>query len=280
MPGADAGGPLRFIVVEFLNGGTLADRSKRLMDSNPGGSEPCNRIFAGFPARELFVHLRDLSSVLSYLHGAGHERELSQRFIMHRDLKSANIAFHTPTASADKAPKLKLLDLGLARRVRRAPHQTPRTGTYKQTYPLTPKSGTFRYMSPEIAAGGQYNASADVYSFAFVAWEMAAGRVPFAGIRPDEFYTQVLAGTRRPPMGDKWPPLLRTLLTRCWEKDPKDRPTMKEVRAQHARARARTHACILSRESEEHHGELRIFPSRWQTWPKAWSRRSKPATKR
>ena len=74
--------------------------------------------------------------------------------------------------------------------------------------------------------------------------------------------------------------LLRTLLTRCWEKDPKDRPTMKEVRAQHARARARTHACILSRESEEHHGELRIFPSRWQTWPKAWSRRSKPATKR
>ena len=169
MPGADTGGPLRFIVVEFLNGGTLADRSKRLMDSNPGGSEPCNRIFAGFPARELFVHLRDLSSVLSYLHGAGHERELSQRFIMHRDLKSANIAFHTPTASADSAPKLKLLDLGLARRVRRAPHQTPRTGTYKQTYPLTPKSGTFRYMSPEIAAGGQYNASADVYSFACVA---------------------------------------------------------------------------------------------------------------
>ena len=58
---------------------------------------------------------------------------------------------------------------------------------------------------------------------------MAAGRVPFAGIRPDEFYTQVLAGTRRPPMGDRWPQPLRALLTRCWEKNPEDRPTMKEV---------------------------------------------------
>ena len=42
-------------------------------------------------------------------------------------------------------------------------------------------------MSPEIASGSEYNASADVYSFAFLAWEMAAGVLPFSGSKPDWF---------------------------------------------------------------------------------------------
>ena len=103
------------------------------------------------------------------------------------------------------------------------------SATYTKCYRLTPRSGTLRYMSPEIASGSEYNASADVYSFAFLAWEMAAGVLPFAGSKPDWFEREVINGATRPGMGAEWPPSLRETLGRCWQKDPTDRPTMTEV---------------------------------------------------
>ena len=226
--------PVRFLVTELLNGGTLADRTQRLRHENPGGVPPCGQRFAGFSCRELFPHLRDLAAVLAFLHGINGERAASRRFVMHRDLKAANVGFLDG--------RLKLLDLGLARSVRRATPSfnqqdaTPRsaaaraaTATYEKGYRLTPRSGTLRYMSPEIASGEEYNASADVYSFAFLAWEMAAGALPFAGSKPEWFEREVIGGVARPGMGAEWPPSLRETLDRCWQKEPTNRPTMKEV---------------------------------------------------
>ena len=219
--------PVRFLVTELLNGGTLADRTLRLRHENPGGVPPCGQRFAGFSCRELFPHIRDLAAVLAFLHGINGERAASRRFVMHRDLKAANVGFLDG--------RLKLLDLGLARRVTRS-EDTPRSAaasaasaTYTKCYRLTPRSGTLRYMSPEIASGSEYNASADVYSFAFLAWEMAAGVLPFAGSKPDWFEREVINGATRPGMGTEWPPSLRETLGRCWQKDPTDRPTMTEV---------------------------------------------------
>src|SRR5207248_6926946 len=87
--------------------------------------------------------------------------------------------------------------------------------------------GTPAYMSPEQASADPHvDHRADIYSFGVLAYELLAGASPFAG-RP---LSQILAAQvteapepiqkRRPNM----PPALATLIMRCLEKRPGDRP--------------------------------------------------------
>ena len=94
---------------------------------------------------------------------------------------------------------MKVLDFGMARRV-----PTPRgrrQGIEGSTIPGRP-IGTASYMAPERILQLPLDARCDLFSLGVVIYEMATGRLPFAGASPGETVTNIL---------DKQPTPLTTL---------------------------------------------------------------------
>jgi serine/threonine protein kinase len=86
-----------------------------------------------------------------------------------------------------------------------------------------------RYMAPEVADGLPYNWTVDVYSFGIILWEMNAGKKPFEGLNREMFYERVVHGGDRPPVKNKWPDALKSLMRDCWDDDPSSRPKFRDI---------------------------------------------------
>jgi len=137
----------RFIVLERLDGGSL---SKLLINNekeklNTEKDEDRKKMFT---LREELKHARSLADALLYCHS----QAIPESMILHRDLKPDNIVFTSDGL-------LKLIDFGLAKKVENATHSSD------DVYEMSGKTGSYRYMSPEVARELPYNHKADVYSF-------------------------------------------------------------------------------------------------------------------
>jgi serine/threonine protein kinase len=137
-----------------------------------------------------------LSAALRYLHRQGH---------LHLDLKPSNVV-----AEAGRA---KLIDLSIAR-----PPGRVRAGT-----------GTWCYMAPEQARGGEVGHPADVWGVGVVLWEAACGNTPFA----DESVAYPQLEKRAPLLRSRrrLPAALTGAVDRCLEPEPGARPSFAELRA-------------------------------------------------
>ena len=200
--GLEESGATQFLVLELVEGGTLADRLTR----------------GAIPIDEAIQIARQIADAL----GAAHEKG-----IIHRDLKPANIAL---TAN----DQVKVLDFGLAKAMDQG------SGIGDQGSGLLANSptmasppamtqagmilGTAAYMSPEQAKGRTADKRSDVWSFGCVLYEMLSGRTAFPG---DDVLDTLTAVMRSEPEWSALPPdtpaRLRTLLERCLKKDRKDR---------------------------------------------------------
>lgn len=149
----------------------------------------------------------DVSSALAYCH---------ERRIIHRDIKSANVAF-------DRDGRAKLIDFGLAVEIAEKKPQDPH-----KTYDLTGNIGTARYMSPEVILEKRYNEKSDVHSFAVLCWEACAAKKPYSGLDAKKVKEHVSKWNERPKPYWSWPRRLRKLMKRGWAKRQEDRPTMAE----------------------------------------------------
>lgn len=140
--------------------------------------------------------------------------------IVHRDLKPANIRVRTDGT-------VKVLDFGLAKSWETMTGDSSLSLSPTVTRHATVEGvilGTAAYMSPEQARGKKVDRRADIWAFGVVLWEMLTGRRLFEGETVSDLLAAVL--TRDLDMKELpaiTPPSIRRLLTRCLDRDTKQR---------------------------------------------------------
>jgi len=189
----------RYLVLEYVEGETLADR----LDRGP------------LPVDEAIEFACQIAQGVEAAHEAG---------VIHRDLKPANIRI-TPEGVA------KVLDFGLARADEGSssssglddPTQTadaPRPSPTLEGAIL----GTAAYMSPEQARGRRVDARTDVWSFGVVLFEMLVGASPFRGETASDSIGAVLhKSVDLQALPKDTPVKVRRALVRCLARDRADR---------------------------------------------------------
>jgi eukaryotic-like serine/threonine-protein kinase len=203
--GLEEAGDQHFLVMELVEGQTLADRLTL------GPLEPGETV-------AIAIQIADALD-------AAHEKG-----VVHRDLKPGNIKV-TPD------DRVKVLDFGLAKAV-----ETEATSSNAANSPTLSMMasqagiilGTAAYMSPEQAKGLGADHRSDIFSFGSVLFEMLTGRRPFQGDTAPEVLASVLVReadlARLPPDLN---PRLVELIRRCLEKQPKRRwQAIGDVRAE------------------------------------------------
>ena len=191
-PGAEE--PLLFLVMEHIEGPTLAERLVR----------------GALPTTELVRYASELADALDHAHRRG---------LVHRDLKPGNVML-TRTGS-------KLLDFGLSR-FQLSPHLLALSTVSEGAVPLTAAGavlGTYPYMSPEQLEGHDADARSDIFALGAIVHEMATGRRAFEGATAATVIGAVLH--TNPPLVSSLQPLappdLDRIVARCLEKHPENR---------------------------------------------------------
>ncbi len=202
--GLEDTGDAQFLVLELIEGDTLAERLEARLQPQ-----------RGFTVDEALTIARQIGDALAAAHDKG---------IIHRDLKPANIAL---TADGH----VKVLDFGLAKLDPVAAGDSAGPGGLSHSPTLTFAAtqagmilGTAAYMAPEQARGRAADKRCDIWAFGCVLYEMLAGKKAFEG----EDVTDIIAAVVR---GDPdWnalpadtPEHIRTLIKRCLVKDRKQR---------------------------------------------------------
>jgi serine/threonine protein kinase len=185
-----------FLVMEFVDGETLASRLKR-------GALPLDQVL------KIGIQIAD---ALDRAHRAG---------ILHRDLKPSNIMVGKTG--------VKLLDFGLAK----LQHSEQTDGMLGMSAaitetPLTGQGtivGTLHYMAPERLEGGEADQRADIWALGCILYEMAAGGRTFEGASRAGVIAAILQRSPEPLSHRQplTPPALERLVARCIEKDPENR---------------------------------------------------------
>ena len=188
-----------YLVMEFLEGQTLADRLMK----------------GALPPAEVLKYGIEICEGLERAHRSG---------VLHRDLKPSNIML-TKTGA-------KLMDFGLAKAV--AAEKPPSSGLTATlmspggSHPLTAQGtvvGTFQYMSPEQVEGKEAEVRGDIFALGAVLYEMATGKRAFTGKSQASIVAAILASEPQPisvvqPMA---PPALDRVVKTCLAKDPDER---------------------------------------------------------
>lgn len=205
--GLEESGGVRALVMELVEGGTLAER--------------IGPVSAG-AVRETPLSIDDalhLARQIAEALEAAHEKG-----IIHRDLKPANIKI-TPQGT------VKVLDFGLAKALdpQEAISNPANSPNFSPTLSIAATQagvilGTAAYMSPEQAKGKSVDRRADIWSFGCVLYEMLTGQKPFEGESVSDTLAAVIKDApnlERLPATT--PRAIRALLSRCLIKDPKHR---------------------------------------------------------
>ncbi len=187
---------LEYIVMEYLEGQTLADR----LNSGP------------LPLDEVYEYAIHIADALDRAHRSG---------IVHRDLKPGNIVLTRSGA--------KLLDFGLAK------WTTPEDENFlfgsgdatTRRQPLTTAGmllGTVPYMAPEQLEGKSIDARTDIFSFGAILYEMATGGRAFTATSNAALIAMLIHDDPPPPSTlVPLPARFDSIVQTCLRKDPNDR---------------------------------------------------------
>jgi serine/threonine protein kinase len=84
-------------------------------------------------------------------------------------------------------------------------------------------------MAPEILKGGNYEESADVYSYGMILWEILSLEIPYFGIDPRKLMNIVAEERKIVEVPKKGNAHIIQLTSKCLNYDPHKRPALKEI---------------------------------------------------
>jgi len=181
-----------YIVMEYLEGETLADRIGR----------------GPLPLDQVFKYAIEIAGALDKAHRHG---------VTHRDLKPPNVML---TKSG-----VKLLDFGLAKLNQSAQQQSSSMSALPTNAAMTGEGmilGTLQYMAPEQLEGKEADARTDIFALGTLIHEMATGRKTFQAGSQASLIAAIL--DREPPPISSLQPMspvqLDHIVKRCLAKEP------------------------------------------------------------
>src|SRR5262245_33253982 len=142
----------RFLIMELIEGETLADRIAR----------------GPIPLDESLAIAKQICQALQTAHEKG---------IIHRDLKPSNVKILPDD-------KVKVLDFGLAKAIENTPTNPALTNSPTLSMAATGAGmilGTAAYMSPEQTRGRRADQRSDIWAFGCLLYEMLTGKQAFTG---------------------------------------------------------------------------------------------------
>lgn len=74
-----------------------------------------------------------------------------------------------------------------------------------------------------------YSKKSDVFSFGVMIWELLEEATPFKGIDLKVLIQEIVHDGTRLEIRRQWDPRIQSLLRRCWQTEPKERPNMSEI---------------------------------------------------
>jgi serine/threonine protein kinase len=192
---------------------------------------------------ERYTAARDLASAIGHLH---------KHRILHRDIKPENVGFAYPKAESETAEGnrekgkkenyskphglIQLFDFGIATELsppfNKAACVTLDGEPYNkdETFQMTQRVGSIRYMAPEVYLGKKYGASSDVYSLGVVLFEMFSLQTPFDDMSERSMETLVFERGMRPmDIPSYWSEKLSFLVTTAWSQTLRYRPSAVKI---------------------------------------------------
>ncbi|MGB0040125.1 MAG: serine/threonine-protein kinase, partial [Terriglobales bacterium] len=198
-------GGIDYLVMEFLEGETLAERLCK----------------GGLPLPEVLKIAIAIAGALTAAHRQG---------IVHRDLKPGNIMLTHGGA--------KLMDFGLAKANSpslgvsgSSPPLLSAARTMTKASPMSPLTtagaiiGTIQYMAPEQLEGKEADARSDLFALGAILYEMVTGNRPFAGRSQISVASAILEKEPEPITATHplTPPVFEQVVATCLAKNPDDR---------------------------------------------------------
>ena len=146
-------------------------------------------------------------------------KALHDNKIIHRDMKLSNIMVHK---REDDSFLFKIGDFGCSAQLEPPDYLDSR------------KTGTFGYFAPEVFYRGEHSFGIDVWGLGVILWVMLSRQLPFYDSDSDEHVKKVCTQKLSFDLNartQQFSPLLKNLLSKMFEKNPRKRCSIDEVLA-------------------------------------------------
>jgi eukaryotic-like serine/threonine-protein kinase len=183
-----------YLVMEYLEGGTLADYNRNASQTGKLLSMPA------------IVHLfSSIGTAVDFAH---------RQNVIHGNLKPTNILLDKENTANSPIGEPMVTDFNIAKLV------GPMGGNSGASWNMSPF-----YVSPEQVMGAPATELSDIYSIGIMLYEICTGTVPFLGNSAESIMMQQVNTVPASPslINPNLPPALSTVIMRCIAKDPKER---------------------------------------------------------
>lgn len=189
-----------YIVMELCDGGDLGTIIKR-----------CRRSGTSLPEDTVWAYFAQMAAALDACHNrvpAASGTRAQSQVILHRDLKPENVFL-------DHDHNVKLGDFGLSKLL--GAH------AFANTFVGTPY-----YMSPELAAGRQYDTKSDIWALGCIVYELCALAPPFDASDQAELTRKIKLGCV-PALPRIYSRDMQDAVSAMLQLDPRRRPTTRQL---------------------------------------------------